>query len=573
MTMFVLMRCAALCCVVRAGEPGQLDLPSVKTAPLEAALSLALQLQCRTEQARWIYDVADTVLDLRKCVLNTDYNNMLRVINAVRSTDKSMAQPAVLVRAATKRRASFIDMVPGVGVAAGSKAMEARRSKLAIPSGSSAVAPPESASPRLASMQVEFQLSESTRREVQLVQDHYDNHVMIQELTLALQSRGPSGPVGELDVEGVDVEEIAVVIHKSERTRPKTAEAQLLLSSVRLIRDLRNALLEDDWETVESLLSDVATADDSLPMIDTSSTVQPPARVGFSRSAHPLSRSELLRVREELDYRHVIVELSRSLESGGVTGEIGNLNVASVTVDKLAAAMKLGDELGCPTQRAKHLHALAKLVWQVRQALVARDWDSVESLMESSSELLGLSGALPPECQVPRACTVEFGMLAAEINNRRVQQKLRAALHAGMPLGEVGHLNLSMIDVTGVETALQFAMKVGVITKQARQLTATASLIRALRRSLVDGKWDMLGALIDHATGGTDFGSVRVHPHPTRWMWACCVCARYLPSACPACWCCSSCPPRAQHWMPCGLAALMCRRPVLHLKARKSSRS
>lgn len=78
--------------VPSSGEPGNIVVGAIKTAPLEVALSSARQLQCRTQQARWIFDVADTVLDLRKCVLTMDYNNMLRVINAVRSTDKAVSQ-------------------------------------------------------------------------------------------------------------------------------------------------------------------------------------------------------------------------------------------------------------------------------------------------------------------------------------------------------------------------------------------------------------------------------------------------------------------------------------------------
>lgn len=404
-----------------------------------------------------------------------------------------------------KRRASFIDMVPGVGVSP-SKKSDPRR--LIVDATSASSAPPDTASPRLSAQSVEFLLGETTLQEVQLVQDHFDNYIMIQELTTVLQSRGPHGPIGTLSIDGVDVEEMSLVIHKSERTKPKTKEAQVLLDSAHVILDVRSALIGGDWGGVEALLDGVATRDNAIPAPDPGPGAPLP-RAGFARSVHAKARGELLRVREEVDCRIVVAELSKSLESGGATGDVGNLNITTVTVERLVVAMDLGTKLGCPTQKSKHLYALAKLVWQVRQALLSRDWDSVESLLESSSEVLGLSGTLPPGCDVPKACTLEFGVLAAEINNRRVQQKLRAALQTGVPLGEVGHLNLTMIDWTGLESALQYAMKVGVITRTARQLTATASLIRALRRSLSEGKWELLGALIDHTTGGGEFGMVR----------------------------------------------------------------
>ena len=72
-----------------SGTPGNLDLDAIQTTPLVAAIRLARQLQCRTEQASWIFEVAETLLELRLCVKEMDYKNMMRVIQAVRATDKS----------------------------------------------------------------------------------------------------------------------------------------------------------------------------------------------------------------------------------------------------------------------------------------------------------------------------------------------------------------------------------------------------------------------------------------------------------------------------------------------------
>jgi hypothetical protein len=65
------------------------QIESVQTSQLVAAIRLARQLQCRTEQASWIFEVAETLLELRLCVKEMDYKNMMRLMQAVRATDKS----------------------------------------------------------------------------------------------------------------------------------------------------------------------------------------------------------------------------------------------------------------------------------------------------------------------------------------------------------------------------------------------------------------------------------------------------------------------------------------------------
>lgn len=401
-----------------------------------------------------------------------------------------------------KRRASMIDMVPGVGVGPGSPS--ARRRPTAPSTVASTGGPPETASPRLASSQVAFQLSDGTRAELQLVQDHYDNHVMVQELTGVLATPGPHGPVGALSLDGVDAEVLSLTIHKCERTGVTTAEARDLLRAAKIVRDVRAALLEDDWAAVDGVIGTVSGADDGG---EGAGSAPVASRVAFARSVHSAAQAELRRVKEEVDYRTVLAELTSALSYGGVQGEVGSLNLSTVAVDGLAAALAMAEALGCPTPQSKHLHALVKLVHQVRHALLARDWEAVETLLEASGELLGLSAPLPPSFIVPKPCALEFGMLAAEINNRRVQQRLRAALATGVPVGEVGHLNLGTVSTAELEDALQYGLSVGAATSAAKALMATASLIRALRRSLVRGNWDLLGALIDHATGTGDFTS------------------------------------------------------------------
>jgi hypothetical protein len=322
-------------------QPGKLNVAAIETDTLADAVQLARRLQCRSEQATWATEVAEALLDLRLCVKALDYKNMLRLTHALRATDKSNVTVRfallplwcwvvvvvivvvllvvgvecldywgrMLLQAFSgsrrgiggkKRRTSVIDVIPGVGVSSSSG------------SASAAVAATE---------RPEFCLNEATIRELNLVQDHYDNHTMIQEMTQALHTVGPSGPVGSLSVVGVNADDMTLLVHKVERTRPKTAEAAQLLECLKTVRGVRAALLEDNWDGVGLTLARVLSADAALGSGGDD--------VKFGMSVHPLGRGELQRVKEEADYRQVVNELAAAVSSGRLQGEAGRLDVSA----------------------------------------------------------------------------------------------------------------------------------------------------------------------------------------------------------------------------------------------------
>jgi hypothetical protein len=201
------------------------------------------------------------------------------------------------------------------------------------------------------------------------------------------------------------------------------------------------------------------------------------------------------------------------------------VQLSAVKTDGLAAAIHTGTALGCPTERSRHLLALARLAWHVRKSLLSGDWDTVESLLEASSgDVLGTTAPLPRGCDVPPLSAEEFALIRSEIDDRKVQQRLRSALSTGGPVGSIGHLNLQLLQVDGVEAALEFAVKTGAKSAAARQLVAAASLIRGLRRSLMACEWDMLGAIVDYCV--RDSSVISVSRRVCCVFCACCVCRR-----------------------------------------------
>jgi hypothetical protein len=355
--------------------------------------------------------------------------------------------------------------------------------------------------------QAEFSLSDNLREEVTLVQDHLDDHVMMSEMTQVLTTPGPSGGIGELTVEGMVTDEVCLTVHKAELTRPKSEEAVALLESTKVVRDLRVALRDGDWAQVDVVLARVHSMDGAhLPRTAPGAPGAPLGGPGptFGRSLLPQCLTEVLRVREEVNYREVMAELTTALSTGSVGGTVGALSPSTIRLEALVAAISTAGTILCPTDESRYLLALAKINLEVRKAVIARDWDSVETFLHSSADLFGPPETLPPKCQAPGPCAAEFALLRAEVDDRRVQEALRAALATGGPVGDIGHLNVGVVEVAGLEAGLELALQLGARSAPSRALVATASMIRGLRRSLVARKWEVVGAIIDHVTRRAD---------------------------------------------------------------------
>ena len=150
-------------------------------------------------------------------------------------------------------------MIPGVGVSSRDRAsrLSLKTPAVAATADNGVDSPRRTGSP----IPTEFYLSDTTLKELQLVQDHYDNYVMQQELAHALRTPGPQGVVGSLSLAGMEVEELAATAIKAERTRPKTLEAKHLLECVRVVRDIRVKLMVSNWAGVADVLARVVSMD------------------------------------------------------------------------------------------------------------------------------------------------------------------------------------------------------------------------------------------------------------------------------------------------------------------------
>jgi hypothetical protein len=216
--------------------------------------------------------------------------------------------------------------------------------------------------------------------------------------------------------------------------------------------------------------------------------------------------TEVVRVEAEAAYRRVIEGMLRALDSGGASGAVGALNVATLDVAALAAQIDAARALGARTPRAQQLSVLCRLMWQVRTAVGEDDWAAVESLLIAGAPLVAAAAAAAPSA--PGAADAaplgggihrELKLYGDEASNRRVMAQLRAAILTGGPVGSVGKLVLSSLDTKALEEAVRVGLASGTVTAEASQLLASAVHLRALRLCLEGGSWARLGELLDYA--------------------------------------------------------------------------
>lgn len=145
-------------------------------------------------------------------------------------------------------------------------------------------------------------------------------------------------------------------------------------------------------------------------------------------------------------------------------------------------------------------------MWQVRTAVSEVDWAAVESLLLAGAPLVAAAASAVPTA--PGAADAapllpgihaELKLYSEEASNRRVMAALRTAILSGGPVGSVGKLVLSSLDIKGLEDAVRAGLATGTVTEEAAQLLASAVHLRALRLCLEGGSWQRLGELLDYA--------------------------------------------------------------------------
>ena len=109
---------------------------------------------------------------------------------------------------------------------------------------------------RLRGLSEEAELPAATTAEIAMAQDELNNQRILLELQEALAEGGPSGEPGQLDTSTVRVTTLSKRLSNALKDGAKTERARQLVDLARVTVSLRQALLDDRWDEVESVLSE-----------------------------------------------------------------------------------------------------------------------------------------------------------------------------------------------------------------------------------------------------------------------------------------------------------------------------
>ena len=207
-------------------------------------------------------------------------------------------------------------------------------------------------------------------KELELCQMELNNRTIIAELTEALSTSNPLGAVGAFDASALDTAVLEGDIADAKTLGCVTDTAKNLLACAEVILELRRAVIADDWGRGGAIERAVASAN------------------AAKRTMPQCSKDEITLVDLEQRDRTLTAELSLALSKGRASGTLEKLDASTIRTNALAEAIERGRILGCHTEQATFLEALAR----VRCVLFARvSWIQIgKALYPSPSKLMQL---------------------------------------------------------------------------------------------------------------------------------------------------------------------------------------
>ena len=218
----------------------------------------------------------------------------------------------------------------------------------------------------------------------------------------------------------IEVAPLAAAVADALEASVVTDQARQLLGTAQLVLSLRRALASEDWAGVERALA--AAEKQSLARI---------------------ARPELQMSQDAMNNRVVETRLVSALTTCGAVGVGGQLDVSTVSVSQLDEAVSVAVDLGCHTPRTRRLLASARIVRDLRAALMIGDWDRVHRDLAEVT----LDG-------VAEECRVEIRVLQCEAANVTLCTMLMDALSRGRATGVTGHMEVQDVDLVSLDQAL-----------------------------------------------------------------------------------------------------------------------
>jgi hypothetical protein len=307
-----------------------------------------------------------------------------------------------------------------------------------------------------------------------------------------------------IDRSRVDVDSLEAVIESVETQARSMAHEEdeatwsimtpgvtLLLRTARTILSLRSALLRSDLDKVVSTLDEVRRS-------RLADVVQP----------------ELIAMLSEFDDRSVQTEICNALTRGGATGSPGQLDVGSIELAALDAALEFASKVERVSDETRNFLAAAEIVRSLRAGLSVPgvDWSLVRSGLEAA-EAVELIPEAVDEVNLVRADVIVRGVaqeLTESFRSRGVVCSLVKAPQMGIDLasGKLYSLGSSVSSESSLRDALEaMALNPVAITSALRggsaSLTTSAATVSQIQAALEGADEVIHDPTVLQVTGGS----------------------------------------------------------------------
>ena len=382
---------AAISKGVPTGSIGHLDLSSVDTTALVAALNHADALGIKTTEAGNLYAAAAAAYKLRTALLKDNWSmddgegveailaetesvplsdlisgeiDLLRgevhnrriVMNLAQALARGGAKGPVGEMGVSEVDTAELDMAIATASELGTRTEEAdrllhaaktiRRLRSVLLAGNWQWV----GSVLLEARQLKHIFPPVSLKELQAAQDELDNKAILAQINAALRQGVPTGSIGHIDPDSVDVTVLDDALAYARSLGVKSVEASAAVAGAQIMRKLRVAVKANDWAEAADVLTSVG--DRTLPSAGS---------------------DELQQIRLCVDNWKLISDLTIAVATGGPVGPLGDPDLRALRVDALDAAISLSGRLGVHTVEARRALVSALIIRRLRAALLDND--------------------------------------------------------------------------------------------------------------------------------------------------------------------------------------------------------
>ena len=137
--------------------------------------------------------------------------------------------------------------------------------------------------------------------------------------------------------------------------------------------------------------------------------------------------------------------MTSAVAFGAASGTVGALDLSTLDVEQLAAAIRKAESMRGRSKEAVDLLASVKQVKKLRAALASVALAS--GLWTAVSQVLDETKLMP----VAKCCEREIALVQDEVDNRTMITNLGRALEEGSPAGVVGAIDVSTLQLSGLD--------------------------------------------------------------------------------------------------------------------------